>query len=142
MVFACRGSWRASIEAGCCFLSHSAYLEQAHRTHRTHRDKHIAMITLHGFPYSNYHNIVKHTLMLKDIPFEEHIVCPGTLELMQMSPVGKVPGMTTEGGNSLSENGVLVDYLEDAYPQMRLYPEDARARAKVKQLMKLSELYL
>jgi glutathione S-transferase len=125
--------------AGGCFLSHTAYLEQANRIHR-HKD--TAMITLHGFPYSNYHNIVKHALMLKDIPFEEHIVYPGTPELMGVSPVGKVPALTTESGNSLSESSVLLDYLEDAYPQRPLYPADAEARAKVRQLMKVAELYL
>ena len=100
------------------------------------------MIKLHGFSYSNYYNIVKHALMLKDIPFEENIVYPGTLELMQVSPVGKVPAMTIESGSSLSESSVLVDYLEDAYPQRPLYPADAEARARVRQLMKVSELYL
>ena len=120
-------------------MSHRAYLEQVNRLHR-HKD--IAMITLHGFPYSNYHNNVKHNLMLKDIPFEEHIVYPGTAELMKVSPVGKVPAMTTESGNNLSESSVLVDYLEDAYPERPLYPADAEARAKVRQLMKVAELYL
>lgn len=100
------------------------------------------MIRLHGFPYSNYYNIVKHTLMLKDIPFEEHIVYPGTAELKQLSPAGKVPAMTTESGTVLSESSVLVDFLEDAYPEKPLYPADAEARAKVRQIMKLSELYL
>lgn len=100
------------------------------------------MIILHGFAYSNYHNIVKHTLMLKDIPFEEHVVYPGTPELMAVSPMGKVPAMTTESGTALSESSVLVDYLEDAYPQNPLYPDDADARAKVRQIMKVSELYL
>ena len=100
------------------------------------------MIILHGFAYSNYHNIVKHTLMLKDIPFEEHVVYPGTPELMAVSPMGKAPAMTTESGTALSESSVLVDYLEDAYPQKPLYPDDADARAKVRQIMKVSELYL
>ena len=118
---------------------HRAYLEEANHS-RNHQD--IAMITLHGFPYSNYHNIVKHTLMLKDIPFEEHIVYPGTPELMPVSPAGKVPAMTTENGTSLSESSVLVDYLEDAYPQKPLYPAAAEDRAKVRQIMKVSELYL
>ena len=28
------------------------------------------MITLHGFAFSNYYNIVKHVLMHKQLPFE------------------------------------------------------------------------
>ena len=100
------------------------------------------MLTLHGFAYSNYHNIVKHALMHKGIPFEEHIVYPGTPELLAVNPAGKVPAMTTEDGLSLAESSVLVDYLEDAYPATPLYPADPGARARVRQLMKVSELYL
>ena len=100
------------------------------------------MLILHGFPSSNYHNIVKHALMYKGIPFEERIVYPGTPEMMVVNPVGKAPAMTTEQGTHLSESSVLVDYLEDAYPDTPLYPADAEARARVRQLMKVSELYL
>lgn len=100
------------------------------------------MLILHGFPYSNYHNIVKHALMIKGIPFEEHIVYPNSPEMMAVNPTGKVPAMTTEQGTQLSESSVLVDYLEDAYSQVPLYPADADARARVRQIMKVSELYL
>ena len=100
------------------------------------------MLTLHGFAYSNYHNIVKHALMHKGIPFTEHVVYPNTPELLAVNPTGKAPAMTTEQGTHLSETNVLVDYLEDAYPQVPLYPADAETRARVRQLMKVSELYL
>jgi glutathione S-transferase len=100
------------------------------------------MITLHGFPFSNYHNMVKHTLMLKGLPFEEHIVYPGSPELLAVNPLGKVPAMTTEGGDSLSESSVLLDYIEEAYPEPALYPADPAERAAVRRLMKTAELYL
>ena len=100
------------------------------------------MLTLHGFAYSNYHNIVKHALMHKGIPFTEHVVYPNTPELLAVNPTGKAPAMTTEQGTHLSETNVLVDYLEDAYPQVPLYPADAETRARARQLMKVSELYL
>jgi glutathione S-transferase len=90
------------------------------------------MLTLHGFPFSNYHNIVKHALMYKGIPFDEHIVYPNTPEMMAVNPTGKAPAMTTEQGTSIAESSVLVDYLEDAYPETPLYPADADARAKVR----------
>jgi glutathione S-transferase len=100
------------------------------------------MITLHGFPFSNYHNMVKHTLMLKGVPFEEHIVYPGSPELMAVNPLGKVPAMTTEQGDVVSESAVLMEYLEEAYPEKALYPEEPGARAAVRRLMKIAELYL
>ena len=100
------------------------------------------MLTLHGFAYSNYHNIVKHALMYKGIPFEEHVVYPNTPELLAVNPTGKAPAMTTEQGTNLSESSVLVEYLEDAYPDIPLYPTDPDARARVRQIMKVAELYL
>jgi glutathione S-transferase len=100
------------------------------------------MLILHGFPYSNYHNIVKHALMIKGIPFEERIVYPNAPEIMAVNPTGKVPAMTTEQGTHIAESSVLVDYLEDAYPDVPLYPADPDARAQVRQIMKVSELYL
>jgi glutathione S-transferase len=100
------------------------------------------MLTLHGFPFSNYHNIVKHALMLKGVPFEEHIVYPNTPEMLKVNPTGKAPAMTTEKGTNISESSVLLEYLEDAYPENPLFPADIEARAKVRQLMKVSELYL
>lgn len=100
------------------------------------------MLTLHGFAYSNYHNMVKHALMLKGIPFDEHVVYPNSPELLAVNPTGKVPAMTTAQGTCLSESSVLLDYLEDAYPEKPLYPGDAEARAQVRQLMKVAELYL
>lgn len=100
------------------------------------------MLTLHGFASSNYHNMVKHALMHKGIPFNEHIVYPNTPEMLTVNPTGKVPALTTEQGLCLSESSVLLDYLEDAYPDNALYPADAGARAQVRQLMKVAELYL
>ena len=89
------------------------------------------MLTLHGFAFSNYHNIVKHALMHKGIPFEEHIVYPGTPELLAVNPAGKVPAMTTEDGTPLAESSVLVDYLEDAYPAVPLYPAEPGASGPI-----------
>lgn len=99
------------------------------------------MLTLHGFAFSNYHNIVKHALMAKGIPFREDIVYPGTPELLAVNPTGKVPAMTTARGTLLGESSVLLEYLEDAYPDKPLYPAEPEARARVRQLMKVAELY-
>lgn len=99
------------------------------------------MLTLLGFSYSNYHNIVKHALMYKGIPFEEQLAYSNSPEVLAVNPVGKVPAMTTAHGTHLGESSVMVDYLEEAYPDKPLYPRDAEARARVRQVMKISELY-
>jgi len=100
------------------------------------------MLTLHGFSFSNYYNIVKHALLHKGVPFEEHKVYTDEDSLKSFSPVGKVPALTTEDGVNLSESTVLIDYLEDAYPDVPLYPSAASERARVRQLVKISELYI
>ena len=100
------------------------------------------MITLHGFAASNYYNIVKHVLLYKNIPFREHLIYSGDDEWLAISPVGKVPAITTEDGHHLSETTVICDYLEEVYPDSPLYPDNPVDRAHVRQIMKVAELYL
>ncbi|MBL4672975.1 MAG: glutathione S-transferase family protein [Arenicella sp.] len=100
------------------------------------------MITLHGFSYSNYYNIVKHVLLHKNIPFVEDTQYGGTDEYLELSPVGKIPSLTTDQGINLFESSVCCDYLEETYLDNPLYPADSAARAQVRQIMKVSELYL
>lgn len=99
------------------------------------------MITLHGFAASNYYNIVKHALLYKELPFQEELIYGGSDELLTVSPVGKVPAITTTEGISLSESSVICDFIEETYPAMPLYPESVTDRAVVRQIMKVSELY-
>lgn len=100
------------------------------------------MLTLHGFPASNYYNIVKHVLLHKEIPFEENLIFSGGEDWRAISPLGKVPALTTEDGRHLSESTVICDFLEEVYTDIPLYPQDAVERAQVRQIMKVAELYL
>ena len=100
------------------------------------------MITLHGFAASNYYNLVKHVLLYKQLPFQENLVYGGSDELLAVSPVGKVPAITTPEGLNLSESSVICDFIEERYPDTPLYPTDAGERAVVRQIMKIAELYL
>ncbi|MDO7086689.1 glutathione S-transferase family protein [Pseudocolwellia sp. AS88] len=99
------------------------------------------MITLHGFAASNYYNLVKHVLLYKKLPFEEHLVYGGSEELLEISPAGKVPVISTPEGFTLSESSVICDFIEESYPETPLYPENAGERAAVRQIMKIAELY-
>lgn len=99
------------------------------------------MITLHGFAASNYYNIVKHALLYKELPFQENLMFAGSDELLRVSPVGKVPAITTDEGVTLSESSVICDFIEETCPAIPLYPESAAERAAVRQIMKISELY-
>lgn len=99
-------------------------------------------LKLLGIPLSNYFNMVKHTLLEKELDFEEFAVRPSQEEdFLARSPMGKVPVLETEHG-ALTETDAILDYLDEAYPAHPLFPADAFARAKVRQLMKTQELYV
>lgn len=100
------------------------------------------MITLHGFSASNYYNMVKHVLLHKEVPFQENLTYGGGDEWLAISPVGKVPAITTADGQHLSESSVICDFLEEAYPARPLYPSAPGERAAVRQIMKVAELYM
>jgi len=99
------------------------------------------MITLHGFAASNYYNLVKHVLLYKAVPFQEDLLYGGSEALLAISPAGKVPVITTAEGLNISESSVICDFLEETYPAIPLYPDNAGERAVVRQIMKMSELY-
>lgn len=100
------------------------------------------MIKLYGFSVSNYYNVVKAALLEKGLEFEE-VYTHGSSDpdYRARSPMGKVPCMEVEQG-AISESQVALDYLEEVYPQPALYPADAFERAKVRELMRVIELYI
>jgi len=100
------------------------------------------MIILHGFAASNYYNLVKHVLLHKQLPFQENLLYGSSDDLLTVSPVGKVPAITTTKGLNLSESSVICDFIEETYPAIPLYPENPEERAVVRQIMKIAELYL
>ena len=98
------------------------------------------MIKLCGFGVSNYYNKVRLALMEKDIPFTEEVVLPGQEKsFLDRSPLGKIPFIETEHG-CLSESQVIVEYLEETYPNKPLYPSNVFERAKCRELINHLEL--
>lgn len=98
------------------------------------------MLKLCGFAASNYHNKVKLALLEKQLPFEEVLVWPGQADLAA-SPMGKLPYLLTEHG-PMSESTVILEYLEQRYPEVPLLPADAYQAAKVRELVRYMELHL
>ena len=100
------------------------------------------MLKLCGFATSNYYNKVKLALLEKGVPFEEELVWPSRDEAhLVRTPIGKLPFIETPKGN-LSESTVILEYIEDAYPEHPLYPRDAFARAKNRELIRFMELHV
>lgn len=115
------------------------------------------MIDLFGFPMSNYYSVVKMALMEKDIPFRERdqdtimkedifhagdqSIVERRAEYLEKSPMGKIPCIGTAHGY-LSETQIILEYLEDAYPQVPLLPRGAFPRAKARELARILDLHL
>ncbi len=101
------------------------------------------MITLCGFPISNYYNKVKLALLEKGVPFQEERVMTGSKDeaVLAASPLGKIPFIRTPQG-ALCESQVIVDWIEAAYPTPPLVPADPFAAAKVRELATFIDLHL
>ena len=98
------------------------------------------MLTLCGFAASNYYNKVKFALLEKGVPFNEELAWVGQTDA-DCSPLGKVPYIKTTQG-PLCESAVIMEYIEDSYPQNPLRPADPFAAAKVRELVTFLELHL
>ena len=98
------------------------------------------MLTLCGFGASNYHNKVKLVLLEKGLAFEEELVWVGKTDA-DASPLGKVPYLKTAQG-SVCESAVMVEYIEQQYPEHPLVPKDAFQAAKVRELVTFLDLHL
>lgn len=101
------------------------------------------MIKVCGFRVSNYHNKVLIALLEKGIPYEEDCtVTPSQKEeYLALSPMGKVPYAEVDGAR-ICESEVILEYLEEAYPQKPLLPKEPLARAKVRELVTVIELHM
>src|SRR2546427_12479337 len=101
------------------------------------------MLRLHGFRFSNYHSLVKVVLFERGLEFEEIITYPLADEAYRAkNPTGKFPCLEIEDGTFLGESKVILNYLEDAYPDVPLLPENPLERARVRELMEVIDLYL
>lgn len=98
------------------------------------------MITLCGFGVSNYYNKLKLVLLEKGVPFEERLVYPWQSDLFHgAAPMCKIPFIDTVDGG-LSESQVILEYIEEQYPERPLYPAGAFQRAKCRELIQHLEL--
>jgi glutathione S-transferase len=100
------------------------------------------MLKLCGFATSNYYNKVKLQLLEKGVPFQEQLEWPSRDEsYLARTPIGKVPFIEVNG-RTLAESQSICEYIEDEYPQKPLYPKEAFARAKVRELIDVIELHI
>jgi glutathione S-transferase len=89
------------------------------------------MITLYGASASPFVRKVMAVLAIKELPYEHRPNMPwsGDAELKKVSPLEKIPALT-DGDLTISDSKVICRYLENAYPEVPVYPGDAAKRAR------------
>ena len=88
------------------------------------------MLKLHGFPVSNYSNMVHLALLEKGVPFEYVLTIPDqSPAVLARSPRGKVPFIETPQG-FLNETSAILDYLEERGEGRPLLPAELLGLAR------------
>jgi glutathione S-transferase len=89
---------------------------------------------------------VRGAIYAKDLPVE--IVGAPTdwrtsPDFRKLNPLARIPVLVLDDGSTLFESGVIVEYLEDAFPDRRpLRPRTAEDRGRVRLVTQLAELYV
>lgn len=80
---------------------------------------------------------VRLVLAEKNLPFEmvEERDWERRLEFLALNPAGEVPVLVEEDGTVVSGGMPIVEYLEEAVPEVKLLPGDAQARAEARRLV-------
>lgn len=63
-------------------------------------------------------------------------------EYRQLNPQVRVPLLILDDGTALPESGVIVEYLEDEFPQTPLRPRSAAELARVRLITQVAETYV
>jgi glutathione S-transferase len=62
-------------------------------------------------------------------------------EFLALNPMGKMP-VLEDGGKYLAESAVILEYLDEAYPQKPLMPSAPLDRAQVRVIARIIDLYI
>jgi glutathione S-transferase len=89
------------------------------------------MIKVYGVHGSPFVRKVLIALDIKGIPYEvvQQMPFSRDAEYLKINPLGKVPALVDDD-LTLCDSKVICQYLEDAYPEVALYPKNPKARAR------------
>lgn len=62
--------------------------------------------------------------------------------LKAVNPIGKIPILELDNGDKIPESHVILEYIEDKFPSDSLRPESPEARARMRLLGQISDIYL
>ncbi|MDG2521640.1 glutathione S-transferase family protein [Caulobacter segnis] len=70
---------------------------------------------------------------------------PGGLkspEYLAINPIGKIPALVLDDGQVIAESDTILEYLEDAFPQVALRPADPKETARQRLIARVGDLYV
>jgi glutathione S-transferase len=95
-------------------------------------------VTVYDHPLSPYGQKVKIALLEKGVPFEAPL--PGNIgsgntggEFARVSPRGEVPALV-DGDVAIFDSTIILEYIEDRWPEPALLPKAPAERARVRML--------
>jgi glutathione S-transferase len=119
-------------------------VDLAHQSLNLHQESCMSPFIVHGVPGSPFGRAVLATLVEKNAPFRFAAVTPGTLKSeahLARHAFGRVPVLEHEGFD-LYETAAILRYLDRVLPNPALTPADAKAAARMDQVMGISDWYL
>lgn len=63
-------------------------------------------------------------------------------EFSEFSPIGRIPALELGEGDVIPESEIIAEYLEEIYPERSLLGTDSRARAEVRTVSRIADIYL
>jgi len=101
------------------------------------------MVVLYEHPLSPYAQKVKIALREKKVEFEPRIpdlFSGGDAEFQSANPRQEVPALIDDG-TAVFDSTIILEYVEDRWPEPALLPRGAAARARVRMLEELCDTY-
>jgi glutathione S-transferase len=101
-------------------------------------------IFLHGYRYSVYVRIARLVLEEKGLAYERVEVNPFSPDVpaayLALHPFGRVPTLVHDGF-AIYETGAITRYIDRVFPGVPLQPDDARALARMDQIISVVDSY-
>jgi glutathione S-transferase len=102
-------------------------------------------VKLYSLPLSPYSARVRGSIYAKGLGIE--IIGPPpdwrtAAEYRQINPLVRIPVLLLDDDTVIAESAVIVEYLEDAYPEPSLRPETAEDLAQVRLITQIADLYV
>jgi glutathione S-transferase len=102
-------------------------------------------VKLYSLPLSPYSARVRGSIYAKGLGIE--IIAPPAdwrtaPEYRQINPLVRIPVLLLDDDTVIAESAVIVEYLEDAYPEPSLRPETAEDLAQVRLITQVADVYV